>query len=91
MKRFIGTGLFVLVLSTLAVPSAHAIRPELLPAPNQITQVKDVQTAQTQPTAAPIAMKPAQANPATQAEKMTQSEDASFEHFEQLYHDTYGS
>jgi hypothetical protein len=92
MKRIIGVSLSALVLSVLAAPNAHAIRPELLPTFNQPTQSIDrVQETKPQPKLDVIGMKPAQTQSAMKAEKPAQTDESTFELFEQLYHDTYGS
>jgi hypothetical protein len=92
MKRIIGVGLTALVFSVLAAPSAQAIRPELLPTLNQPTQSLDRrQDTEPQPKFEVIGMQATQPQPATKTEKPAQTEDSSFEYFERLYHDTYGS
>jgi hypothetical protein len=92
MKRIIGVGLTALVFSVLAAPSAHAIRPELLPTFNQPTQSVDrVQETQPQPKLDVIGMQAEQAKPTMKAEKPAQTNKSSFEYFERLYLDTYGS
>jgi hypothetical protein len=92
MKRIIGVSLSALVLSVLAAPNAHAIRPELLPTFNQPAQSIDrVQEAKPEAKLDVIGMKPEQTQPAMKAEKPAQTEQSTFEYFERLYLDTYGS
>jgi uncharacterized GH25 family protein len=92
MKRIIGLGLSALALSVFAAPHAQAIRPELLPVANQSVQtVERTQNTESQPQVNVAKMKPAQTQPEMKTEKMPQPQESTFEYFERLYKNTYGS
>lgn len=94
MKRMIIATLSTLVLSTLVVPEAQAIRPELLPqrihptlsaepTPTSASQIKleRVEKAVVMPTQ----------KAASDAVQAPQSEEPPFGYFEMIYREKYGS
>ncbi|PZV17946.1 MAG: hypothetical protein DCF22_02785 [Leptolyngbya sp.] len=86
MQRLIGSALLTLVVATLIAPSAHAVRPELLPAPQLNQTVERVQTIQPQPKATPISMQ----DEKMKAEEKAECDNPSPAYFDQLYQDQHG-
>ena len=99
MKRMITASLFTLVLSTLFVPTAHALRPELRTEPIQETVSSD-RTIGMPAAKTPVTSAEDTENKASMLTKDQQTpqektfnrfKPGSFEYFERLYLDRYGS
>jgi len=69
MQRLIGSVLFTLVASTLIAPSAHAVRPELLPSPQLNQAVERTQASQPQTKTTVMSMQTEKIQPAAKTEK----------------------
>lgn len=94
MKRLLASVASTLVLSTLVAPNAQAIRPELLPErmhptfsseaviKQELTQPVEVKKEQ--------AVKPAQ-TPAAEMKQPASGNTPSFEYFERIYLEKFGS
>lgn len=94
MKRIIVATLSTLVLSTLVAPGAKAIRPELLGHPVQSTISEEtVPTSAFEMKLEPIGRASVTPDQKATADKVKpqQIEEPSFEYFEKIYREKYGS
>lgn len=90
MQRLIGSVLFTLVVSTLIAPSAHAVRPELLPSPQLNQAVERTQASQPQTKITVMSMQTEKIQPAAKTEKPAETDAPTSAYFDQLYQDQHG-